>query len=105
KFLQMHRGVSSWNSNPSRSIIIEDALFDGNSEGVNLSAMNSAKIAYNTFTNVTSPTGGIGISLQSCKGYDVSNNEFTGADLSAKAGIYAISSGAGAHRIYRNNFS
>ena len=104
KFKNFEIGIAAWSSNPLRTITVSDAEFHNTMTGISLSGMNTAKIDYNKFIAIPQ-NWGIGLSLQACKDYQVVNNEFTGAGYVAKAGIYAISSEAGAHRIYRNTFS
>ncbi|MDR0364838.1 MAG: T9SS type A sorting domain-containing protein [Bacteroidales bacterium] len=46
-----------------------------------------------------------GLYLRNCKYYKVENNNFTDSqNVSTGIGIYVANSGAGAHKIYRNNF-
>ncbi len=105
QFIGFSKAISAINTNAQRPLNIYDATFYDNKQGIVLANMESANIDNNQFT--MKAQGSMGVSLNNNKYYRVSNNLFTGYSNanSWKAGVYVSSSGDGAHRIYRNNFS
>lgn len=104
KFTELRTGIEVKNSNPLKSINVENALFTGNNTGIDISSMQSVRIDKNEF-NMGNGSLYLGIHLNNCKNYAVTNNTLVNGGSSQSAiGIYAINSGAGAHKIYRNTF-
>jgi hypothetical protein len=102
-FKGFNEAVSVVNSNPTRVVDIDGAKFVDNKKGIEFSSVDNSILNANTFT--LTQNGSIGIAVNKCKGYSVSNNTITGAANSNwKAGVYAVSSGNGSHWIYRNDF-
>lgn len=98
KFTELRAGIEVKNSNPLKSINVEHAVFTENEIGIEISSMQSARIDQNSFSMIN---GGYGVHVNNCKNYAVSSNTFANG---GGVGVYAINSGAGGHKIYRNSF-
>lgn len=92
------------NSNPLRVVNVYETEFNNNKTGIEFLNMTTPIISENQFT--MTPSGSKCVALNSCTDYSIDNNNFKGATGSAgnRVGVYASMSGAGAHRIYRNDF-
>lgn len=104
-FKGFSEGVRVANSNPLRSINVEYSRFINNVEGISMSSSKGAsRLANNSFSLGIDYTRAI--YLNDCKNYAIANNTIIATNSSnyGKVGVYAVSSGDGAHKIYRNNF-
>ena len=106
-FINLDAGVKAANISPLATVNIYNSYFWNNwPNGIFMQQMNYSIIENNDIqTSGITPVGS-GIYLFTCKQYNIKNNTFAqNAGFQTDPGIYAFNSQAGAHQIYRNNFS
>jgi hypothetical protein len=104
QFKNFNQGISVSNFNPLRPVNIYESYFENNLKGVEMSSVKGQIIEGNTFS--LSIDYAHGVDLTNCNNYTIGSNTITGgAGVVGPVGTYAVSSGAGTHRIFRNQFS
>ena len=103
KFKNFDQAMSVSNFNPLRPVNVFNSEFRNNLKGIEMANVKSQIIEGNSFTLSIGYTHGI--DLTNCNNYTIGSNTVTGSSgLYGLVGTYAVSSGMGTHRIYRNTF-
>lgn len=109
-FQNFENGIYASNSETSNTIYVNYGKFTNNGKGISLLSVNNAVVLNSLFEigiSTSCPNQGVGISMNSCTGYSIEQNTFTGGTITPGrtfAGIDITNSGIAYNEIYKNIF-
>jgi hypothetical protein len=109
-FQNFENGIYASNSETSNTIYVNYGKFTNNGKGISLLSVNNAVVLNSLFEigiSTSCPNQGVGISMNSCTGYSIEQNTFTGGTITpgrTYAGIDITNSGIAYNEIYKNIF-
>lgn len=109
-FQNFENGIYASNSETSNTIYVNYGKFTNNGKGISLLSVNNAVVLNSLFEigiSTSCPNQGVGISMNSCTGYSIEQNTFTGGTITPGrtfAGIDITNSGIAYNEIYKNTF-
>jgi|GEM_PF-1759576 len=109
-FQNFENGIYASNSETSNTIYVNYGKFTNNGKGISLLSVNNAVVLNSLFEigiSTSCPNQGVGISMNSCTGYSIEQNTFTGGTITpgrTYAGIEITNSGIAYNEIYKNIF-
>lgn len=103
EFSGLFMGINAMSVLPTRTVRIDNSLFENNYVGVQLSGMDYARTEYCTFDM---GAGDLGMVMIGCSDFKVEENLFTNTiQPTLGRGMVVMNSGKGPNQIYRNAFT